>query len=108
MGRRHRDRDIEDVASGLMEHNVSDQHVRVGKSDLNRSYNGAFSTHKEPAVSCAMKSDLPDGGKLLRNRGTVWWLVGECFLGKSLLNDLCQGPNRKTKENVPMSEGGMS
>ena len=55
-----------------------------------------------------MKSDLPDGGKLLRNRGTVWWLVGECFLGKSLLNDLCQGPNRKTKENVPMSEGGMS
>jgi len=106
MRRRHRDCGIRDVASDLIEHNVSDQHVRAGNSDLNRSYNGASSSHKEPVVSYAMKADLPPGGKLLRNRGTVWWLVGECFLGKSLLNDLCTGPNCKTKENVPMSEGG--
>ena len=53
-----------------------------------------------------MKATLPPGGKLLRNRGTVWWLVGECFLLKSLLHDLYQGPNCKTKKNVPMSEGG--
>ena len=107
MRRRHRDCDFQGVeVTKNFEHNVSDQNVRVGNSDLNRSYLACASSHKEPVVSHAMKVVLPPVGKHLRNRGTVWLLAGECFLGKSLLNDLCQGPNCKTKKNVPMSEAG--